>query len=532
MSLKRKSSTQSPRKRRRTTIYLDADVLHIIALLVTFDITTMHAAILVNSMWCSIFIRELWKRPFSLVPSDTRGALLIDILAKCLPREIQQQLNIYHPPHQQPRFRYPTLVRELDFGRFCSYTKYWNKAIYPAVCVGLLKQFNELSHFSFPDIVGHCSLARSLIKENTLFLDNIQYLEFHTRTPIAKQVYDFLCTHSRSIKTLAIYGTSTKTRSLQLQRLIESQNDLCNITITTFQLDQKISLSHAQRLTHLELNSVVICSGSLDGFVECQNLKALILISCLFESTDALKPFVVLSKLRSFEFMESLYNDKANFYTTPNINQFIYSRGNTLSQLRVSVNMKSDLHLFMTTIATRCLGLLELTLEVDDPTLVADLPVNLLCGSSTLEKLVICHDKIAILDEGYWSLPAADAILRHILPCTNLRHLKLIEWSFEKKNTLTTFLDQFNGRLEYVSWYVKIEEASISKYAQRCLRAIRKCMLRKGGGNVTIDCNEHSHYDDLEHVVMYEIVAKLKWPCAQIRVQGGEEKCYKRRRLT
>jgi hypothetical protein len=112
----------------------------------------------------------------------------------------------------------------------------------------------------------------------------------------------------------------------------------------------------------------------------------------------------------------------------------------------------------------------------------------------------------------------ADAILSELAGVVpiNLRHLELQQWSFNHK-ALRAFLDRFSGRLEHMSWHVKLHpppghkpfyaEETIDRYMLQCAPAVNKYIRRN---NLVLKQFKFRHYfteiprtgNQMYHIIM------------------------------
>ncbi|CAI2161420.1 7628_t:CDS:2 [Funneliformis geosporum] len=435
------------------------------------DVETLYSCILVNRLWFTLAVPELWKNPFVTMSSGNpkHQGSLIDVYIACLPKKVRE--NIYSGTTRSPIFNYAKYLRCIIIGTMCKCVSKWiiskkdellslyyvhvtgiannETVIVKTLCDYFIScstridevdlSYRPINLFLNPNLsrikTFRCSvmflpdlLEAGIVKSASKIANDIQFLEIR-----------FICSYNFSSGTM-------NTPVNDIIDLIESQNNLQHVLLqcTPFEfLTLMVSIcTHTKTLTSIDLFKIAFgCGLPLQYLAKLENLQHLSFICCNFSGTSDLNvDDLSFQRLKSItikvtniqvDILETLIRQARDSIRVleirnfRNLRELIYSCRNNctlLTKLIVSINQGTLLSII--SMITTCRNLEEI--HIFDETMQEGfyMPIDIKCTLTADE--FICQLGMA--------LPEKVHTIRFIM-----------DW-FYKSSSLDTFFNQCNAR--------------------------------------------------------------------------------------
>ncbi|CAG8447477.1 13955_t:CDS:2 [Funneliformis mosseae] len=442
------------------------------------NVETLYSCILVNRLWFTLAVPELWKNPFVTMCSGNpkRHGSLIDVYISCLPKNVRD--NIYSGTTRPPIFNYVKYLRCIVIAPICKSVNRWivSKKVeelpffkylrvtckrmitrdYERVIVEILcdyfiscstridevdLSFRLFNLFANPNLsrikTFKCSvmylpdlMETGIVKSATKIANNIRFLEIR-----------FFCSYND-------YSSDTMNSPVNdVIDLIESQKNLQHILLQCTPVEFPTLLisicTHIKTLTSIDLYKIAFgCGLPLQYFAKLENLQHLKLIWCNFTGSSDINV-----DDSSFQRLKSITINTTNIQVDL-LEILIRQARDSIRVLEIR-NFR-NLRELIYSCRKYCTLLTKLILSINQGTLL-----SIISMVTTCRKLEEIHIYDESMQEGGFYMPmdlnctlTADEFICQLgmaLPETVHTIRFLMDW-FYNSSSLDTFFKQCNAR--------------------------------------------------------------------------------------
>lgn len=449
------------------------------------DVKTLHSCILVNRLWFTLAVSELWKNPFDTIRSggqknQKRHRSLIEVYISCLPKHIRD--NVYSGTTKSPIFNYVKYLRYIDITPICisvnkwivskkvedlplfkylhvtcnnSITRDYERTIVETLCdyfISCSIHIDEIDLSCRPYNIFNHPFANPNLSKIKSFKCSVTYLPdlmevgiFKSASKIANDIHyleiRFICSHNNYL------SDDLNSPVKDITEFIESQKNLQHIILQCTSIEFPILLvslcTHTKTLTHIELYRIIFgCGFPLYYLAKLENLKHFKLESCSFTGLSNKNV-----EQTSFQKLESL-TIKTTIIQSDILETLIHQANNSIRVLEIR-NFRV-LRELIYSCRNYCILLTKLILSINQGTLLSIISMITTCRN--LKEIQIYDET---LKDGGFYIPfdinykhTADEFICKLgtaLP-ESVHTIRLIMDWFYKSNSLDIFFTQCNSK--------------------------------------------------------------------------------------